>query len=228
MEEKIIKDEETKTEDVKSELVSESVSEQTSKPLNEQKEVKSASASQPKDVFREVLEFPSEVQVSVDKGIFSVKGPKGELSRKIHNPLIKVELQGNKIILTSKTNTKKSKKLINTFRAHIRNTFKGVTEGHVYKLKICSGHFPMTVSVKGDEFEIKNFIGEKIPRTIKIPQGVKVAVDGDLVVVEGSEKEKTGQTAASIEQLTKRSGFDRRIFQDGIYIIEKDGKEIKL
>ena len=35
-----------------------------------------------------------------------------------------------------------------------------------------------------------------------------------------------GQTAADIEQMTRRPSFYTRIFQDGIYITIKDGKEI--
>ena len=48
-----------------------------------------------------------------------------------------------------------------------------------------------------------------------------------IIEVEGTDKELTSQQAASIEQLTRRPGYDKRVFQDGIYIIEKDGKRIK-
>ena len=68
----------------------------------------------------------------------------------------------------------------------------------------------------------KNFFGEKVPRKIKFDKkNVSIKVDGTEVLVEGMDKEKVGQTAASIEQLTRRPGFDKRIFQDGIYITEK-------
>ena len=85
----------------------------------------------------------------------------------------------------------------------------------------------MTVSVKGSIFEIKNFIGEKVPRTTVIKEGSTVKIDGHDIIVESINKEQAGQMAASIEQLTRRPGFDTRIFQDGIYITEKDGKIIK-
>ena len=51
-------------------------------------------------------------------------------------------------------------------------------------------------------------------------------INAPEIVVEGINKELTSQTAASIEQMTRRPGFDKRIFQDGIYITEKDGKKI--
>ena len=46
-------------------------------------------------------------------------------------------------------------------------------------------------------------------------------MEGNLIYVESCDKELAGQVAADIEQTTRRPGFDRRIFQDGIYIIEK-------
>ena len=84
----------------------------------------------------------------------------------------------------------------------------------------------MTVSVSDTELVIKNFLGEKVPRKVKIKQGVKVNVDGSQLTVQGPDKEITGQVAADIEQATRRPGFDKRIFQDGIYIIDKAGKLI--
>jgi large subunit ribosomal protein L6 len=85
----------------------------------------------------------------------------------------------------------------------------------------------MNVAVQGNQVIIKNFIGEKVPRVLDLLPGVKVSVDGTTVNVEGVDKELASQTAASIEQLTRRPGYDNRIFQDGVYIVNKDGKEVK-
>ena len=52
-------------------------------------------------------------------------------------------------------------------------------------------------------------------------------VEGDNVSVESPDKELAGTTASDIEQLTRRPNFDTRIFQDGIFITSKAGKEIK-
>ena len=175
----------------------------------------------------EKIEIPEGITISYENGIYTVKGPKGEVQKKMLHPKIKVTTDATSILLNVVKATKRELKIVNTYRAHIKNLFKGVTEGHLYKLKICSGHFPMNVSIKGNHFEIKNFIGEKVPRTLKIKEGATVKIDGDAVVVEGIDKELTSQTAASIEQLTRRPGFDTRVFQDGIFITDKDGKLIK-
>ena len=85
----------------------------------------------------------------------------------------------------------------------------------------------MNVAVNKGEFVVKNFFGEKVPRVLKLKDNVAVKIEGDLVIVESVDKEAAGQCAASIETLTKRVNYDSRIFQDGIYLISKDDKELK-
>ena len=41
------------------------------------------------------------------------------------------------------------------------------------------------------------------------------------MILSGIDKEKVGQTMANIEQATRVRGFDIRVFQDGIYLVEK-------
>lgn len=171
------------------------------------------------------IEIPQGCQFTNEGMTMKVNGPKGEISRLLDDKLLKIKQEGNTLKLSYDKISQREKKMLFATVAHINNMFKGVQNGYNYKLKICSGHFPMAVSVKGDLFEIKNFIGEKVPRTYKIPNGIKVVISGELIDVNGIDKDMTGQTAASIEKLTRRPGFDKRIFQDGIYIIEKDGEK---
>jgi len=178
------------------------------------------------DITQEI-NIPEGIEISKEAYLIKVKGPKGEVSKKLAGPKIEIITDKNSVKIISKKASKREKKLIYTFKAHINNMIKGVTEPFVYKLKICPGHFPMNVSMDKDVFTIKNFFGEKTPRKLKIKPDVKVKIDGKDVYVEGIDKEITAQTAASIEMLTKVKNRDRRIFQDGIYIVSKAGKEIK-
>ncbi len=173
------------------------------------------------------IELPQGIEAKFDNYELSMKGPKGEIKKRLASKQISIIIEKDKIKAESKTTNKKEKKILHTFVAHIKNMIKGAEEGFVYKLKICSGHFPMNVTIKGDSFSVKNLFGEKIPRVVKIRDGSTVKVEGDIITVESINKETAGQMAADIEQLTRRTGFDRRIFQDGIYITEKAGKELK-
>ena len=166
------------------------------------------------------------IEVKVDGSVITLKGEKGEVSRDFKNPRISIEHQDDKIYFKAKKATKREKTIIGTFKAHLNNLIKGVKEGHKYTLKICAGHFPMNVSVNNNVFSVKNFLGEKTPRTVEIKKGVSVKIEGDIIVVEGVNKERVGQTAGDIEQLTRITDRDRNKFQDGIYITNKDGKDI--
>ena len=176
------------------------------------------------------VEVPEGLKASLEGTTNStvvISGKNGEIRKKLFDPSIKIAINDKKITISADASTKREKRKTGTFRAHIRNMFKGAEEMHVYKLKICSAHFPMTVTADNGRFSIKNFLGEKIPRTLKLRENVKLDVNGDIIEVSSNDKELAAQTAASIEQLTRVTRFDLRIFQDGCYIIEKDGKVIK-
>jgi len=104
---------------------------------------------------------------------------------------------------------------------------KSTTDGVVYKMKIVYSHFPMNVKVQGDKFVIDNFLGEKFPRKAAILKNVTVEVKGQDITLKGIDKDTVSQTAANIEQITRVINRDLRVFQDGIYITEKDGKPIR-
>ncbi len=167
----------------------------------------------------EIIEVPGDIKVEIDGKTIRASKDSEKLERKIE---CDVRKENNKLILECENATKREKKLIKTTVAHIRNLIKGLGKKFVYKLQICSVHFPMNVSVSGNELVIKNFLGETKERKAKILNGVEVKIEGDIIYVESSDKEKAGQTAANIEQATKVKNRDRRIFQDGIFIIEKE------
>ena len=174
-----------------------------------------------------MINLPDKVEAALNGTILTLKGPKGENKKNISNPILILNVEGKKITITTIKTTKREKKLVYTYRAHIKNMISGVNEGHKYILKICSSHFPMNVSVTNNQLTIKNFIGEKYPRVLQLKQGVNVKIEGNLINIESNDKELAGTAASDIEKMTKRANYDTRIFQDGIYIINKDGKDIK-
>lgn len=174
----------------------------------------------------EKIVIPEGIEVKVDGRVITVKGPKGETTRDFKFPQIKSSVEGNEITIEAKGSRKSYKKDIYTMRAHLRNMLEGVQNGFKYTLKICSGHFPMNVSLNGNQFSVKNFLGEKVPRLLTIKEGVDVTVSDTEVTVESIDIEKAGQVAADIEQLTRVTNKDIRIFQDGLYITKKPKKDI--
>ncbi|MDP1728868.1 MAG: 50S ribosomal protein L6 [archaeon] len=157
--------------------------------------------------------------------MFSVKGPKGEVKKLFQNPRLEIKAEGDKITIKceSKNTTVRDKRSINSIESHIKNLLIGVVEGYHAKVKVLSGHFPMTANIEGNVVSVKNFLGEKVPRKTTIMPGVKAVIQGDIISLDGIDKEAVAQSAAKIETMTRITNKDRRVFQDGCYIIEKPG-----
>ncbi|MBI4149405.1 50S ribosomal protein L6 [Candidatus Woesearchaeota archaeon] len=182
-----------------------------------------------KQAFAERVTIPQGVDVRIEGSMVIASGPKGENQKKFANRAIRIERKEGIVVVSVNTQalkkgSKREKRDIGTYAAHITNMVKGVSTGHRYVLKICAGHFPMNVSISGGTFIVKNFLGEKIPRTVELRKGAQAKVEGTEVVIEGVDKDTVAQAAADIEQLCRISGRDKRIFQDGIFITNKDGK----
>lgn len=177
-----------------------------------------------KELFQEI-EIPEGVSVSVTGREVSVKGELGENKKEFDLGKLKIEIKENKIKIGNEKSTKREKKMINTIVAHLNNMMKGVQEKFEYQLKVCSGHFPMTVKVEENKAIVKNFLGEKKDRAVTLKDGAEVKVNKDIITVSSINKEIAGQVAANFEKI-KVAKKDRRIFQDGIYIINKAGKEL--
>ncbi len=175
--------------------------------------------------MKEIIEVPEGVNAKIEgKKIIISKGDVVNQKTLFH-PLIKTSIKENKIILESDKENRKILQLLNTFKAHINNMIRGVQKPFVYELKICASHFPINVEINDDTILIKNFLGEKVPRKSRIYGNTKVKVENEDIIISSSSIEEAGQTAAGIEMATKVKERDRRIFQDGIYITKKGGKE---
>lgn len=171
----------------------------------------------------EEVELPSNVTAEVKDMKVKIKGPKGEIERDLsHAKGLLIYLKDGKIVVEGNFLDRKKKAQLYSIISHIKNMITGVTHGYRYYLKLIYTHFPVTVKVSGDQVEINNLIGEKNVRRAYIYPGVKVQVKGEDIVVEGIDLEKVAQTAANIERAAKISGFDRRVFADGIYIYKKE------
>jgi large subunit ribosomal protein L6 len=174
-------------------------------------------------VAKKSVDIPEGVEVKIDGRTVTVKGPKGEQTRTFPISRIQMIKEGNAVTLFTEFPRKKENALLGTFLSHVQNMMIGISKGFQYKMKIVYSHFPVKASAKDDVFVIDNFLGEKHPRTADIIGDTQVTVQGDIVTLEGSNKEHVGQTAANIEQATKIKGYDLRVFQDGIYITQKGG-----
>ncbi|DAC73428.1 MAG TPA: 50S ribosomal protein L6 [Thermoplasmata archaeon] len=172
--------------------------------------------------IKEEIKIPDGVQITVQEKTVTVKGQKGSISKLLSHPKIDLAISGNTIqISCSHSPHRKEKALIGTYKAHIRNMIKGVTQGYECRMKTVFSHFPIKNSVEGNQLVIQNFLGERFARRADILENIKVEVKGEIITLTGIDKEKVGQTAANIERATKVKNRDIRVFQDGIYITKR-------
>jgi len=167
------------------------------------------------------IRVPDDVKVQVDGAILKVSGPKGQLERNIRFPQVKVTSDGKEVSIATDSKRKETVAMVGTFEAHAKNMCKGVTEGFEYRMKVVYSHFPIQLKLQGNRLEINNFLGEKKARYAQIEPGVSARVSADEVVLTGINRELVGNSAANIEHATHIRNRDPRVFQDGIFIVQR-------
>ena len=167
------------------------------------------------------IEIPDDVSAETDHLELTVEGPNGSVTRRLWYPDIDVSVADGAVVIATESDDAKTDATVGTFESHVANMIHGVTDGWEYTMEVYYAHFPMQVTVEGDEVVIENFLGERAARRTPIRGDTDVQIDGETVTLSGSDKEAVGQTAADIEQLTKVTDKDTRVFQDGVYIVEK-------
>jgi len=171
------------------------------------------------------VKIPEGVDISVDGFKVKVNGKLGSLERDFYNRgtagFVKLEKTAEGVKIIGRDERKEVKALAGTVAAHINSMVVGVTKGYKYSLKVHFVHYPMSLEQKGNEVIIKNYMGGKGNRKLKIPEGVKVQIAKQDITLTGIDKEKVGQAAANFEIATRHTKNDRRRFQDGVYISDK-------
>jgi large subunit ribosomal protein L6 len=176
------------------------------------------------------IELPDDVSASVDNLDLTVEGPNGAVTRRLWYPDVTVTVTGDDdgdrsvVQIENSSTDAKTLATVGTFESHIQNIIHGVTDGWEYEMEVLYSHFPMQVSVEGEEVVISNFLGETASRRTSIHGDTDVAVDGEEITLSGPDIEAVGQTAADIEQLTRVKDKDPRVFQDGVYITQKPNR----
>ena len=171
------------------------------------------------------IALPEGASASIAGDVITVSKDGQSLSREFRHHKVEIRAVNGDLEVFVNLPRRSDKALAGTWAAHLRNMVLGIDEGFEYRLKAVFSHFPMSLKVDGKQMIINNLFGEKVPRVAKLPWSpdeVKVQVKNKTdVVVSGANREKVGQTAANIERACRIKKRDRRVFQDGIYIVSK-------
>lgn len=173
---------------------------------------------------KRTVEIPEGVNITISNTTVSISGPLGSLQRELWYPRVSIKKADSEVIVETDETRREQLAILGTFESHLKNMITGVTKGYEYKMKVVYSHFPIQLKTEGNQLLIANFLGEKKSRKANILGNTKVTIKGDQVIVNGINKEEVGQTTANIQQATKIRRFDPRVFQDGVYLVERSGR----
>jgi len=147
-------------------------------------------------IGRQPIAIPAGVTVSVKDGNVNVKGPLGELDRKIESRYITAKVEGGKVLVERSSDIKEAAAAHGLYRALIANNVKGVKDGFM-KALIVSG-VGYKCAVAGTKLTMN--IGYSHPVEIIAPQGIKIECATPTEIrVSGIDRELVGHVAAKIK-----------------------------
>jgi large subunit ribosomal protein L6 len=139
---------------------------------------------------------PKGVTLTQKAGAFSVKGPKGELSKHLPDG-ITIKTEGDKILVARADDSRENRAKHGLVRAHLANMVKGVTDGWVRELEINGVGY--RAEVAGDTLTMA--LGYSHPVVFKLPKGITGKVDKNRIALTGADKDMLGQTVAKVREL---------------------------
>lgn len=167
-------------------------------------------------IGKQPIIIPENVEVKIEGQDVTIKGPKGELLRKLP-PEIGVAIEKGKLQVGVATETKSAQALWGLWRTLLNNAILGVSQGFKKELEIVGIGF--RGEIKGESLVLQ--LGFSHPVNYKIPPMVKIEVNKNIILVEGIDKQGVGQVAAEIRSLKKPEPYKGK----GIRYL---GEEIKL
>jgi large subunit ribosomal protein L6 len=172
-------------------------------------------------IGKQEIRIPKGVEVTKNGDTISVKGSKGNLSRKFRDD-ITITIAGDLITLNIKRNDKFSKSLWGTYASHIKNMIEGVEKPYQKKLILEGVGFKS--EVKGKEFIFA--LGFSHPVIVKIPEGITATAEKNNITITGIDKELVGSFASAVRALKKPEPYKGKGMRyEGEVIRRKQGKK---
>ena len=167
---------------------------------------------------------PDGVNVTVESNNVLVKGKNGELSCHFDADHVDVKLDGNKVSVSPKSETKEARALWGTTRAQINSLVKGVSQGFSKQLELVGVGYK--AHVEGSRKLVLS-LGFSHDVIFEAPEGVKIACESPTQInISGVDKQLVGQTAAEVRKYRKPEPYKGKgVKYVGEYVRRKEGKK---
>jgi len=168
------------------------------------------------------VEIPSGVTASVNAGLVSVKGPKGELSFQAP-PLVDIAQEDNAITVRPADETSRARAMWGTARANIANMVQGVSQGFERDLELVGVGY--RAQMQGADLKLALGFSHDVVYSPR--PGIKLSVPKPTEIkIEGPDKQVVGQTAAEIRGFRPPEPYKGKgVKYAGEYIRRKEGKK---
>ena len=154
-------------------------------------------------IGRQPIAVPGGVTATIEKGLFKVKGPKGELTVP-HNPAIEISQADGTLNVTRPSDRQDHRALHGLTRTLVANAVKGVADGFTINLELRGVGYRAKLTGKALEMTI----GYSHPVIIEPPAGVSFAVpEPTKIDVTGIDKQLVGQVAANVRKVRKPDAY---------------------
>jgi len=172
-------------------------------------------------VGKKPITVPEKVKLTFQGRVLTVQGEKGSLNRSIH-PAVDLKIENGTINVVPLEDDQKSRALQGLTRSLVNNMIIGVTDGFERVLEISGIGY--RAEIKGKSLVLN--LGYSHPINYDLPEGISATVDrNNTIKLAGIEKEKLGQTAATIRQFRPPEPYKGKgIKFAGEYIRRKAGK----
>ena len=140
--------------------------------------------------------IPAGVNVSIDGGSVSVKGPKGELARTFGKDVV-ISNENGVMSVAAANDSKAARALWGTVRMHLDNMVRGVVTDFEKQLQVEGIGY--RAAVEGKNLVLN--MGYTHPVTIVAEPGIAFKVDKNIVTVSGYDKELVSKVAAQIRRV---------------------------
>ena len=171
------------------------------------------------------IPVPSGVDVTVDAGRVTVKGPKGTLERELPAD-ITVRSEDGTLLVERPDDQRHHRALHGLTRSLVNNMVVGVTDGFHKELEIVGVGYR---AIAQGPSKLELALGFSHPVFIEAPAGITFEVPVPTrVVVRGIDKEAVGQTAADIRKIRKPEPYKGKgVRYAGEVVRRKAGKAAK-
>lgn len=148
-------------------------------------------------IGRRPIPLPKNVTATIDGQLVKVKGPRGELQRKLH-PSMSIALENNVLTVSRPSDEAEHKALHGLSRTLVANMVEGVTQGYRKQLEIVGVGY----KAEARPYGLQLALGFSHPIEYRAPNGIKLtAPQPTQITIEGADKEMVGQVAAELRGL---------------------------